>query len=162
MKNELHFFSGKMASGKSTLSKLLAKKYKAILLNEDELLSSLYPYEINTIEDYVKYSNRLKSTLQKHIENLLLNNIVILDFPANTKKQRLWFKSIIENTNIIHTLHYLNKSDKLCKKQLKIRNIDKSIDAPFTTDIEFDMITKYFQEPSSDEGFNIKIYKEEK
>jgi len=162
MKNELHFFSGKMASGKSTLSKLLAKKYKAILLSEDELLSSLYPNEIITIEDYVKYSNRLKYTLQNHIENLLFNNTVVLDFPANTIKQRLWFKSIIENTNISHTLHYLNKSDELCKKQLKIRNIDKSVEAPFTTDIEFDMITKYFQEPSSDEGFNIKIYKEEK
>ncbi|NQY94782.1 MAG: ATP-binding protein, partial [Campylobacteraceae bacterium] len=34
----LHFFSGKMAAGKSTLAKQLAKENNAILLIEDEWL----------------------------------------------------------------------------------------------------------------------------
>ena len=150
-----------MASGKSTLSKKLAKEYNAILLCEDDLLASLYPNEINSIEDYIKYSNRLKSTLSNHIENLLLNNIVILDFPANTKKQREWFREIIEASRASHTLYYLNKSDGLCKNQLKIRSKDKPKGSPFTTDAEFDMLTKYFQEPSINENFNVITYDEE-
>ena len=150
-----------MASGKSTLSIKLAKEHHAILLSEDELLSSLYPDDIHTIQDYVKCSNRLKNTLLSHIKDLLVNNNVVLDFPANTKKQREWFRDIIEATKVAHTLHYVDKPDTVCKHQLKLRSKDKPIGTPFTNDAEFDMITQYFQEPSEDENFNIVTYREE-
>lgn len=60
MKNKLHLLCRKMASGKSTLSKNLVVKHNAIALCEDELLVKLYPEETKTIQDYVKYSERLK------------------------------------------------------------------------------------------------------
>lgn len=106
-KTTLHFFCGKMASGKSTLSKKLVKEYNAILLCEDGLLLSLYPNEINSIQDYIKCSNRLKNTLLNHIKSLLINNTVILDFPANTKEQRKWFRNIFETSKVSHILHYV-------------------------------------------------------
>ncbi|GJL78111.1 MAG: hypothetical protein NPINA01_11000 [Nitrospinaceae bacterium] len=56
----LHFFYGKMAAGKSTLARKLAEENKAISLVEDEWLSQLFPDEIATFSDYIKYAPRLQ------------------------------------------------------------------------------------------------------
>ncbi|MCW8900158.1 MAG: ATP-binding protein [Gammaproteobacteria bacterium] len=158
-KTTLHFFCGKMAAGKSTLAKALAKKHDAILLVEDEWLSELYPGEITNIPEYLKYSSRLQNVLLSHIKSLLSSGLsVVLDFPANTKNQRNWFRLIFEETNIPHILHFVDKSDEKCKQQLKIRNKNMPEDSPFTTEKEFDAINKYFQAPLESEGFNIVRY----
>jgi len=162
MKTEttLHLLCGKMAAGKSTLAKKLAKKHNAILLVEDEWLLTLYPEEIKKIPDYIKYSLRLKNIVLQHIRLLLLHGLpVVLDFPANTKEQRKYLRTIFEKENIGHILHYVDTSNDLCKHQLRQRSKDKSDGSAFTTDAEFDAITKYFQPPSEDEGFNIIHYK---
>ena len=83
---------------------------------------------------------------------------VVLDFPANTKDQRNWFRAIYEQANVSHTLHYVDVSNDICKRQLKERSKDKPEGSAFTSDAEFDAITKYFQAPSIDEGFNIIRY----
>ena len=49
-------------------------------------------------------------------------------------------------------------SNDICKRQLKERSKDKPGGSAFTSDAEFDAITKYFQAPSEDEGFNIIRY----
>ncbi len=56
----LTFFCGKMGAGKSTKAQALAQQTDAILLSEDHWLATLYPDEINTFDDYIKYSTRLK------------------------------------------------------------------------------------------------------
>ncbi len=157
---ELHLFCGKMAAGKSTLAIELAKKLDAILIVEDHWLENLYPDEITDVSSYIKYSARLNNIISKHVINLLNNGTtVILDFPANTIQQRKSSQSIIKTSNISHTLHYINTSDETCKKQLKKRSKNKPEGSAFTTDIEFDKITRYFQQPTKTEGFNIKEYK---
>jgi predicted kinase len=159
MGNKLHFMCGKMASGKSTLSKVLAKEHNAILLSEDEILGKLYPNKIESLEDYVKYSSMVKELFKEHIIELLKKGCnVVLDFPANTKSQREWFKEIYVEAWVSHELHFVDKSDKTCKEQLQIRNKDLPDDAPFSSEESFDMITKYFQVPEDNEGFEIKRY----
>lgn len=159
METIFHFFSGKMAAGKSTLARKLALEHNAILIVEDDWLAQLYPEEITDIPTYIKYSFRLKNIISDHIITLLKNNIsVVLDFPANTEKQRLWFRTIYEQANVAHTLHYLDVSDEKCKKQLKLRSLDKPAGSAFTTDDEFDLITEYFQPPADNEGFNLIRY----
>ena len=158
-KPTLHFFCGKMASGKSTLSRSLAEEYNAVLIAEDVWLSKLYPEEINVFDDYLKYSSRLKEVLSPHIQNLLLQDIsVVLDFPGNTPKQRGWFRSIFESVGANHLLHYVVASNELCKQQLKIRSQDMPEGSAFTTEAEFEAITAYFQPPTLEEDFIIKIY----
>lgn len=148
-----------MAAGKSTLAKTLAEKHNAILLVEDEWLSELYPEEITNIPDYLKYSLRLQNLLSNHIKSILSSGVsVVLDFPANTENQRKWFRSIFEKTDAEHTLHFVDKSDEKCKKQLKIRSENKPEGSAFTTDEEFDAINKYFQAPLETENFNIVRY----
>ncbi|WP_375723672.1 ATP-binding protein [Arcobacter sp. KX21116] len=156
MKNKLYFMCGKMAAGKSTLSKKLAEENNAILLSEDEILKKLYPNEIKTIEDYIKYSRRLKDMMKNHIIELLnKGNSVVLDFPANTIIQREWFQKIFEESHVDHIMHYVKRSDDMCKMQLKKRNENLSKDEPLIDESTFDAITKYFQEPQENEGFNI-------
>lgn len=159
----LHFFSGKMASGKSTLAIDLVKKHDAILLSEDAWLTQLYPEEIIDISGYLKYSTRLHGALAEHIQLLLQHKVsIVLDFPGNTVDQRSWFRSLYEQAEVSHNLHYIDVSDEICKRQLKERSKNKSEGSAFTSEAEFDAITQYFQAPTESEGFNIIRYEHRK
>ncbi len=80
---------------------------------------------------------------------------VALDFPGNTPKQRAWFRQLCERADADHELHFLDASDALCKRQLKIRSERCPAGSTWTTDAEFDAITAYFQPPAVEEGFNV-------
>ena len=149
-----------MASGKSTLARHLAERENAVLLVQDEFLDRLFPGQITDIPGFVKCSARLQDALTPHICDLLAKGIsVVLDFPGNTKAQRVWFRQLLESANAEHELHFVDASDALCKRQLKDRAKDFPPGTVWTTDAEFEAITAYFQPPSSDEGFNIIRYK---
>jgi predicted kinase len=152
----LSFCCGKMAAGKSTLAKKIAEEQNTILLVEDYLLAQLYPGEIIDIQSYIKYSRRLKVAIAPHIIDLLAKGLsVVLDFPANTVEQRKWFRQLFESARTSHQLYFIDATDDLCKQQLKIRSKDPSKASAFDNDAVFEEITKYFQPPSADEGFNI-------
>ncbi|RDH80693.1 MAG: cell division protein ZipA [endosymbiont of Galathealinum brachiosum] len=156
-KPKLHLMCGKMASGKSTLAVTLARDNNAILIIEDEWLTKLYPDEIHTINDYIKYSIRLQNVITPHVSLLLNQGIsVVLDFPANTKKQRNWLLSLSKSTKVSHLLHYVVASDEKCKAQLKKRNKNNPDQIAFTSEEEFDTINQYFQPPYESEKLNIR------
>jgi predicted kinase len=158
----LHILCGKMASGKSTLAQKLTREHDAVLITEDVWLDELYGSEIETFEYYIKYTRRLRTILFDHVQALLRQNIVVvLDFSANTVRQREWFKKLFEQAGTTHTLHYIVASDELCKKQLKKRSQNLPEGKKFTTEAEFDRVTQYFEEPLEEEGFDIKRYKRE-
>ena len=153
----LYFMCGKMAAGKSTLSKELAREHDAVLLNQDDWLSALYPGEIRNIADYVRCSGRLRDALTPLIVDLLTGGTsVVLDHPGNTRKQREWFRQLFERANVPHELHFIDAADDACKRQLKQRSAALPEGSAWTTDAEFDAITAYFQSPEGDENFNVK------
>jgi predicted kinase len=153
---KLIFLCGKMAAGKSTLARDLAERERAVLLVQDQFLDCLYPDEIVDIPGFVKYSSRLRNALEPHVCALLAKGVsVVLDFPGNTKAQRAWFRGMFERAGVEHELHFVDASDALCKSQLKNRSKDLAAGAAWTTDVEFEAITVYFQPPSADEGFNV-------
>jgi predicted kinase len=155
-KAKLIFLCGKMAAGKSTLSRELAARENAVLLVQDEFLERLYPGEIVDIADFLKYSSRLKDALGPHICSLLSSSIsVVLDFPGNTRSQRAWFRQLFEASGADHELHVIDASDGVCKRQLRERSQGLPAGTAWTTDAEFDAITAYFEPPSIDEDFNI-------
>ena len=158
---KLHFFCGKMAAGKSTLSKELAEREDAVLIAQDDLLVALYPDEIVDLTAFVKYSTRIQSALTPHICSLLSKGVsVVLDFPANTRKQRAWFRHLLERTTVDHELHFIVASDALCKRQLKKRSEERGLPpgTKWTTDADFDEVTAYFDEPRPEENFNVVRY----
>lgn len=153
---KLVFFCGKMAAGKSTLARDLAAREKAVLLVQDDLLDSLFPGEITDIQAFLKCSSRLKNALTPHVCALLSKGIsVVLDFPANTRAQRAWFRELIESANVDHELHFVDASDALCKSQLRNRSKALPTGTPWTSDTDFEAIDAYFQPPSDDEKFNV-------
>ena len=155
-KGKLLFLCGKMAAGKSTLSKQLAERENAVLLVQDEFLERLFPGEIVDISGFMKYSSRLKDALGPHICSLLAKGSwVVLDFPGNTRSQRAWFRQLCEATGVDHELHFIDAQDDLCKRQLRERSKGLPVGTPWTTDAEFDAITAYFEPPSIEEHFNI-------
>jgi predicted kinase len=147
-----------MAAGKSTLAKLLADRDDAVLLAQDELLEKLYGGEISDLAAFVEYSGRVQAALGPHIVSLLGTGLtVVLDFPANTKKQRAWFRQLIDQAGAEHELHLIVASDELCKRQLRQRS--ESLGLPtgtkWTTDADFDEVTAYFDPPAEEEQFRV-------
>lgn len=141
------------------MSKKLASDHNAILISEDIWLSKLYPEEISTFDDYLKYSSRLKFVVSQHVRDILAQGIsVVLDFPGNVPRERQWFRSIFEAAKVNHVLHYIVALDSLCKQQLRKRNAEQPEGSMIMSEAEFDYITAYFQPPTADEGFNILGY----
>lgn len=155
----LHFFCGKMASGKTKLSRKLALDHNAIPISEDSWLSKLYPEEISTFDDYLRYSSRLKPIVSQHGQDMLAQGIaVVLDFPGSVPSQRQWFRSMFETAKVNHVLHYIVAPDSLCKAQLRKRNAAQPEGSMIMSEAEFGYITAYFQPPTADEDFNITRY----
>jgi predicted kinase len=153
---KLIFVCAKMAAGKSTLARDLADRENAVLLVQDDFLDALFPGEITDIQAFVECYSRLKNALTPHICALLSKGIsVVLDFAAATKAQRVWFRELIESTNVAHELHFVDASDALCKGQLRDRSKGLPAGTPWTTDADFEAINAYFQPPTEDERFNI-------
>jgi predicted kinase len=157
-RGKLIFMCGKMAAGKSTLSRELAANERAVLLVQDDLLESLYPGEFVDLAAFLKFSTRLRATVAPHVVSLLaLGMTVVLDFPGNTRKSRAWFREIFESGGADHELHYIVASDDLCKRQLEQRSRGLGLEAgaKWTTVEDFEEVTAYFEPPAADEGFNV-------
>ncbi len=151
----LHLFCGKIASGKSTLAARLAEPAGAVLISEDEWLSTLFPEEIKSINDLQVRSKRLEQLLAPHVRQLLIGGVdVVLDFHGNTKARRDWMRTILKGLDARHVFHLLEASDDLCKARLRKRNASGT--HPYeVSDAIFDEFTRYFDPPNSDEGWNI-------
>lgn len=148
----LVFFCGKMGSGKSTESKRVAIERGAVLISEDEWLSTLYPDQINSFDDYIQFSSQLRPLIKTHVQNILnAGASVVMDFPANTKKQRAWFTRLSKEAKARSELIYLKANDTLCLNQIKIRCTEQPLRAAFDTEEMFYHVTKYFEEPEASE-----------
>ncbi len=157
-RSKIIFYTGKMGVGKSTHSKQLSLTSKAIYLSEDDMLSTLYPEEIHSIKDYVNYSSRIKIFVKELVYKLTSNGLdVVLDFPGNTVEQRAWLKELITFCNSNHKLIYLKANDEYCLQHIMKRSVEEPKRYKFDSKEMYQKITKYFEEPSIEEGFNIEI-----
>ncbi len=157
--SKLILISGKIAAGKSTLAGKLATRRATVLISEDHLLSNLYPGEIAMLDDYVRCSALLRDAIRPHVVSLLREGLsVVMDFPANTIRQRQWLRGVFETANAAHELHYVDVSNEVCKRRLRDRNL--ASEHPFQpSEAEFDLFTSHFVAPVPDEGFNITIHR---
>jgi predicted kinase len=154
----LHLLCGKIASGKSTLAAKLGSSPGCVIVSEDYWLAALFANEMQSISDYAHFSSKLRNAMKPHLVALLQAGLsVVLDFPANTRTQRDWMMSIIEESGADNRLHYLKVSDEVCRTRLHARNAEGTHDFA-ATDQQFDSITRYFSAPTVEEGFNIIEY----
>ena len=155
-KGELVFFCGKMGAGKSTKAREISHNRNAVLLSEDEWLASLYPSKVRSLDDYIKYSSLLKPQIKKLVQSILATGTdVVMDFPANTISQRNWFREIYSEIKAPHNIIYLDMPNDICLKQIAKRRIEQPERARTDTVEMFEAVTKFFAEPTPDEGFNV-------
>lgn len=151
----LHMLCGKIASGKSTLAAQLAQHSNTVLIAEDAWLHALFADDLDTVEDYVRCSAKLRGAIGPHVCALLQAGVsVVLDFAANTPRQRRWLRDIIEQTGVSHCLHVLDVPDEACLARLRVRNATGQ--HPFAvTDGQFCEVTSHFTAPGAAEGFRV-------
>lgn len=154
----LHLMCGKAGSGKSTLANRLSQCPQTLLIVEDSWLATLYEQQMAGLQDYVRYSARLRQVLSEHIVQLLRNGLsVVLDFPMNTPDRRLWARQLAEAAGANHCLHFLDVSDAQCLSRIKLRN--ERGEHPFALSEEtFDLLTQYFVSPSEEERLTVVRY----
>ncbi|WP_193186687.1 AAA family ATPase [Nisaea sediminum] len=158
MSTTLHLFCGKIAAGKSTLAKRLAHQSGALLISEDDWISGLFGPEMESFDDYIRCSARLRATLSPHLVALLkAGNSIALDFPANTRTLRSWMRGIAEEAGVSALLHYLDLPDVACKKRLCERNASGA-HAFSPSEAEFDLISGYFEAPETGEGLPVLVH----
>lgn len=156
----LIFFCAKMAAGKSRLAQQLAAQQGALLLVQDEWLEALYPGEILTLKDFTRCATRLLAALRPLLlDQLARGETVVMDFPANTRPQRAWFRALLAESGAAHELHVIEASDALCKRQLRARSAHLPPGSPWTTEAEFDAVSAYFEAPGEDEGFQLLLHR---
>lgn len=155
----LHFLCGKAGAGKSTIAKMLAKDHEAILICEDVWLMRLYGDQMRTFDDYKSFAQRLKTVVGPlAIELLASGRSVVLDFPANTKASRTWFRSTFEEASADHLLHFVNTPNQTCLQRIGKRNLERPEGSHRLSKEDFDHITSFFQPPEDGERFNVKTY----
>jgi predicted kinase len=158
-KGKLIFFCGKMAAGKSTLARQLAARENAMRVVQDEWIDALYPGMVVNVATYIEYSGRINRLVAPYIAELLGRGIaVVLDFPANTRNQRAWFREIIDRAGVEHELHFLDTPDDICKAQLKARSAHLPVGTKWTTDEDFELIASHFTPPAEDESFHVVVH----
>ncbi len=158
----LHFMCGKIAAGKSTLSRQLAAQHGAVLICEDIWLQQLYPTEIRGFDEYLPYARRLKAVVAPHVLQLLRAGVsVVLDFPANVPAQRAWFRSLLDDAGagVGHVMHFVDTPHARCIEQLYQRNRDKPPGSMAMSVEQFEAISALFVPPAPDEGFTVRTYR---
>lgn len=155
-KGTLTFFCGKMGAGKSTKSKALTIEKNAVLLSEDEWLVAHYPDQIHTFEDYLKFSTVIKPFVKSHVQQIINTGTnVVMDFPANTARQRSWFKQLCTEIGCEHEMIFLDLSDDQCLSQIAKRRVEQPERSQFDNEATFNHVTAFFEIPSESEGLNI-------
>jgi predicted kinase len=154
----LYLLCGRIAAGKSTLARQLAARPATLLLVMDDWMSTLFPVENRTIEDFTELSARLRAIMAPHVAALLRRGVsVVLDFPANTVRWRAWMRSIITEANVAHELHFLDIPDAVCRERLRQRN-GSGADPYQVDEATYDQFMHYFVPPGPDEDFNIVVH----
>ena len=160
-KGTLIFFCGKMGTGKTTKSREIAEARNAVWVSEDEWLEAVYPQKIAALEDYINYSTLLRPPIKKLAQSILAAGTdVVMDYPANTIRQRNWFRSIYSEIQAPHELIHIDLPNDLCIERIAKRRAEQPERAATDTTEMFEQVTKYFVAPTSDEGFNLTVISE--
>ena len=156
----LHFFCGKAGAGKSTLAAALADERDAVLLSEDVWLSRLFGDQMQTFDDYIRFSRRLKTVVGPLVTDLLASGRnVVLDFQANTRALRAWFLSVSSRAGAPHVLHFVDATDDTCLQRIARRNAERPEGSHHLSEEDFRHVTSFF-EPPVEEGLTIQVHPE--
>lgn len=138
------------------MAKRLAEQSYSVLISEDDWLAAHYPEQIRTFEEYLKFSALIRPFVRGHVQMVLKTGCdVIMDFPANTVKQRAWFKQLITEVGCQYRFHFIDLSNEQCLEHIAARRLEQPERAQFDNAAVFYQVTNYFEAPSEKEGLNL-------
>lgn len=153
----LHFFCGRVASGKTTAARALAADLNAVMICEDEWLAGLFD-GAQTFEQYLERRKRIRSILEVQVPQVLSAGAsVIFDFAGNTRRDRGWVKALANAAGAPHALHVLSADESTCRDRLRVRNETQPAGiywGPVSEQL-FDQVNVYFETPQPDEELEI-------
>lgn len=153
----LHFFCGKPGAGKTTLALQLAHSENAVLISEDIWMARLYGDQMHSFDDYIRLSQRLKTVVGPLVSDLLkVGQPVVMDFQANTRGLRQWFRGVFEPAGAEHVLHWLQTPDATCLARIAKRNLARPEGSHHLTEAVFHQVAAYFEAPQPEEGFHLR------
>ena len=119
----------------------------------------LFGDQMKVFDDYIRVSRKLKTVVGPLAVDLLkAGHSVVLDFQANTRMGRGWFRSIFEEAGAEHELHFISASDEVCLARIARRNAELPEGSHHLTKEVFMHVSSFFQAPEETEGFNVKTY----
>jgi predicted kinase len=150
-------FCGKPGAGKSRLARSVAADGFAMLISEDVWLARLFGDLMQTFEDYRRFAPRLRTVVEPTVLGLLRAGCdVVLDFPANTRFGRAWFRTLIEQSGANHVLHFVDCEEVTCLQRIGQRNAERPEGSHHLTPEAFAQISSLFEPPAPDEGFEVR------
>ena len=155
----LHVFYGKPGAGKSTLAARIAREHGATLISEDVWMQRLYGDQMHTFDDYIRCAPKLRSVVGPLATDLLRAGLpVVLDFQANTRSVRTWFRSVAEAAGAVAVLHVLDLPDALCMARIAQRNVERPEGSHEVTPGTYARVSAYLQPPDPSEGLRIETH----
>ncbi len=153
----LHFIYGLPGAGKTRLGRALAEHHRGVFLCEDEWLLSLGG-TITTVAEYRAASQRVRAVMGPLATRMLEVGVpVVLDFAANTVRDRAWVRGLVEAAGAEHVLHVLDVPVDECRRRLHQRNAEQPPGLYFghVADELFDAIVPHIVPPAPEEGFRV-------
>jgi predicted kinase len=80
----LYLFCGKIAAGKSTLARRLAERPATLLITMDHWMSTLFPTENRTLEDFARLSARLRAAIGRMLSTFsgMISRLSLISRPT--------------------------------------------------------------------------------
>ncbi len=153
----LHFFAGRVASGKTTAARRLAADRTMVMICEDEWLARLFDGAAS-LEEYLQRRGRVRAVVEAQVPQILrAGTSVVFDFGGNTPGDRAWVKSLADAASATHVLHVLEVDESVCRQRLRHRNDTQPHGVywgPVSEQL-FEQVNRYFQLPQPDEGLTV-------
>ena len=149
--------AGQIGSGKTTLGRKLAAEKKALFFSADQWIAGL-GVPIGSHEVYAKYyvgcENRIREVA---LQAMNLGISVVFDFGVNQAKGRKGLKVFAQTSGFDLVIYHLNVPLDICRERVRDRNHRKppGIHSFDFSDEDFDIISKNYDAPTSDEDLQV-------